>query len=188
MPLRICTDVSPAAWLVRSQVSPNRLVSFGPDGFEAYARLRYIPDPTYPGQSEGDGVPDDHPSDISTAQRALRVLARFTTTPDEGYFCRWDGYGDLGLPPGCALVTLPNRRYALLAGGLAAIDEWDADSGEDGPPAFVWPGDHAWCFASDVDPHWAGIGASKPAIDALLDDPALDVVQVRSFDTMPTYY
>jgi hypothetical protein len=37
------------------------LVNFGPPDFPAYARLRFIPDPTKPGQEEADAsVADDH--------------------------------------------------------------------------------------------------------------------------------
>jgi hypothetical protein len=42
--------------------------------------------------------------------------------------------------------------------------------------AFIWPADHAWCVANDVDPHWAGIGADVSAVSELLADPRLDVV------------
>ena len=43
-------------------------------------------------------------------------------------------------------------------------------------PAFVWPADHAWCVANDVDPHWAGIGGGAPLIELLVADPCLDAV------------
>jgi len=51
--------------------------------------------------------------------------------------------------------------------------------------AFVWPADHRWCFASDVDPHWAGIGAEQVAIDRLVGDPGLDVVRVQPNEIPP---
>jgi hypothetical protein len=56
------------------------------------------------------------------------------------------------------------------------------------PPAFAWPADHSWCFARDVDPHWAGIGAEKAAIDTLLNTPELDVVPAQPTEPQPTYY
>lgn len=31
------------------------------------------------------------------------------------------------------------------------------DLGDAPPPAFVWPSEHAWCVACDVDPHFASI-------------------------------
>lgn len=197
MGLRLCSDLSPATWLVESQVDPDRLITVGPDGFEAYARLRFIPDPTAPGQPEPTVTDPDHPTDLSRVQRALHVLAEFTTTPLESYFCRWDGYVDLGIPRGWPLVAIPPhvdvplRSFALYRGQVTDIDEWGAPWGDpDGAwsPAYAWPADHAWCYTHDVDPHWAVIAASQPAIDALLATPGLDVVQVLPTDVMPTYY
>ena len=54
-------------------------------------------------------------------------------------------------------------------------------------PAFVWPADHAWCLANDVDPHWAGIGADASAIDDLVADPRLDVVPADPRLRQPSY-
>ncbi|GAA2543309.1 hypothetical protein [Pseudonocardia hydrocarbonoxydans] len=191
MTLLRSADVSAADWVVRSPVPEGRLITLGPAGFAASARLRFVPDPTGPGQEEGDvEVPDDHPSDIAQVRRALHVLAPFTATPGDCWFCAWEGYSDLPLPPG-PLVELPTRRYGLFRGTLDAVDTWAADLGAPGtawPPAFVWPHDRAWCVTSDVDPHWAGIGASAAAIEALLHDTGLDVVPVRPGEVPPTYY
>lgn len=52
--LTICSDLSPASWIVTSDVRWDRLVTFGPTGFAAYARVRFIPDPTHQGQKESE--------------------------------------------------------------------------------------------------------------------------------------
>jgi len=190
--LSVAADNSAAEWLVRADVPWEQLVAFGPAGFAAYARLRFIPDPERPGQVEGDvALPEDHPSDIAQARRALGILAKFTATPEQCYFCLWDGYFDprsrLRRGP---LVDLLHRCYALQYGSLTDSDVWEDLSAEGllVPPAFVWPADRSWCFASDVDPHWAGIGGSQAAIDALLSAPELDVVPARPGEVQPTYY
>jgi hypothetical protein len=195
MTLRYCPDSTAANWLVRSETPPMQLISFGPAGYESFARLRFIPDPTRPGQAEADAeLSDDHPSDIAQARRALHLLARFTATPEDCFFCLWEGYSDIELPPEAmrdSLVDLPHRRYALLRGSLDDIDGWEEDLGGGAPippPAFVWPADRRWCFTSDVDPHWAGIGAERAAIDALVNDPELDVVPARPTEPQPSYY
>jgi hypothetical protein len=153
--------------LSTARTPSTQLISFGPAGYEAYARLRFIPDPSRPGQAEADvKVPDDHPSDISQARRALHQLSRFTATPQECYFCIWEGYSDIELPSavrGGPLVNLLHRRYALLHGSLTDIDSWERTSVSKDlvhHPAFAWPADRSWCFASDVDPHWAGLSRS----------------------------
>jgi hypothetical protein len=192
--LSVSADTSPADWLARSGTPWGRLITFGPAGFEAYARLRFIPDPVRRGQREGEaGIGADHPSDFARARRAVHLLAPFTGTPEDCFFSLWDGYSDVVLPSavGSPLVRLPHRSYVLLRGSLADIDDWERTLGPHPPyppPAFVWPADHGWCFACDVDPHWAGIGAGRAAVDALLGDPGLDVVPARPEEPQPAYY
>ena len=196
MGLHLCSDLSPAAWLVESPVDPDHLITVGPDGFQAYARLRFIPDPSAPGQPEPTFIDPPLPPHLSLVKRGVHVLAQFTTTPLESYFCHWDGYTDLDLPPNWPLVDIPPRApvplrsFALFRGKVTDIDEWGLSWSEDTvqPPAFVWPADRAWCFTHDVDPHWAVIAASRPAVDALLATPGLDIVEVQLTDVMPTYY
>jgi hypothetical protein len=54
-------------------------------------------------------------------------------------------------------------------------------------PAFVWPADHRWCLAADVDPHYAGVGASEDAVHALLALPDLDVVRTDPAAPQPHF-
>lgn len=192
--LRRVEDVSAADWLVDSDADPLRLVTFGPAEFEAYGRLRYIPDPDEPGLSEADVVlPGDHPSDIAQARTVLRALAGHTRAAERCFYCVWDGYAGTFLDSELVrgpLVVLPHRRYVLFAGGLDDIGRWEEEfSGGEPcpPPALVWPADHEWCFASDVDPHWAGIGASARAIESLITRTDVDVVRA-SPDRPPLGY
>jgi hypothetical protein len=198
--MKHCPDPSAAQWIVESRIPFDQLILFGPPEFEAFARLRFIPDPSRPGQDEADAdLPADHLPDLVQAQLALHRLADFTATADDCYFLVWDGYSDVEFPTEVAessLVALPqrrlaHRRYALFGGPLGSIDAFAQDFGSGrnvAPPAFVWPGDHSWCFASDVDPHWAGIGAAQAAVDALVADVALDVVPARPDEPQPLYY
>lgn len=191
MPLHHCRDLAPARWLTGSGTPFAQLVGFGPAGFEAYARLRFIADPVRAGQAETDvDLPEDHLPDHVQGQRAWRVLEAFTTTPADCYVCVWEGFGGDGLPPGVLegpLVTVPHRRYVLFRAPLADLVGLRDDFGGGRPPAFVWPADRSWCFACDVDPHWAGIGGSRAAVDALLDEPGLDVVPARPDEPQPAY-
>jgi hypothetical protein len=188
------TDIAAATWLVTSQTPPDQLIRFGPAGYDAYARLRYLPDPTSPGQIETDAdVSADHPLWAAQARRALDVLADFTDTPDVCYCCIWDGVaGDLlttGERHG-PLVTVPHRRYVLFRGRLqdcteAGRGQLGGDS--DPAPAFVWPADRRWCFTSDIGVHWAVIGAEHAAVEGLLGIPGLDVVRATPGENPPAY-
>lgn len=192
MQLRHATGAEPAAWI--SGLTFLEATTFGPSTFEACARLRFIPDPVRPGQSENEvDVPDDRASDLEQARQVLAHLARHTTTAEHCYVCVWDGYPYERLPVGPgphAVVHLPHRDHWLLEGPLAALGSWETGLGAGGPlvpPALVWPADHAWIFVSDVDPHWAGIGASREAVAELLGDRVLDVVPADPREPQPFY-
>ncbi|MFF4594455.1 hypothetical protein [Amycolatopsis sp. NPDC001319] len=191
MTFEYLADTKAAEWLSQTGTSGERLILFGPAGYEAYARLRFIPDPERPGQAEADvRLPPGHKSDIEQTRTALRELSRFTETPDECYFCVWEGYSDIR-PQGETFLTLPHRRYWVLRGTLTDLDDWENELGTGhpiAPPAFVWPVDRAWCFASDVDPHWAGVGAAREAVEALASTPGIDVVTARPEERQPVYW
>jgi hypothetical protein len=207
VPLTPCSDLSAADWIVESGIPWEQLVGFAPPGFPAYARLRFLPDPAFEGQSEND-VDRDHdaPSDIALLRASMQTLTRHTDTPDACYFCIWDGWPlqsregvaepsvyPSSIPDG-PRVVVPIRAYFLLQGDVSDFADWEvarAWVGQrrllDAPPEFMWPADHAWCIASDVDPHWAGIGAATAAIDQLLADPRLDLVPADPRETQPAY-
>ncbi len=222
MTLRPCTDLSAADWITSSELSWDQLVGFGPSGFPAYARLRLIPDPGHPGQKENDvEFDDDGPSESERLGVVVQVLERHTRTPDDCYFCLWEGWGDIhggesmrildhqsgitrrgpliapAFPPSVLLgpkVVVPNREYFLFHGKMSELGDWGAAEEWPGQPrldmpdpAFIWPADHAWCIANDVDPHWMGIGADTPAIDQLVAHPLLDVVPADPQQEQPYY-
>jgi hypothetical protein len=218
-----CSDLSAAGWIMTSDRPWQQLVSFGPAGLPRYARLRFLPDPAYVGQEEGDlDIETDDADDEAVLRMALETLTRHTRAPDDCYFCLWDGWGadiDGGdgarildhqtgtvskgplmtpaFPPSVLRgpkVVVPGRAYLLFRGSISDLGDWgaaDAWPGQPRPhmpkPAFVWPADHAWCVASDVDPHWAGIGADGAAIDELVADPRLDVVPADPREDQPYY-
>ncbi|GAB2635335.1 hypothetical protein ABI214_25210 [Prescottella soli] len=194
MSITRCADLSAARWLERSEEDWQRLAARGPLGFEKYARLRFIPDPSYPGQREGEvHVGPDALSDNEQLAVVLAELARHTTAPDDCYFCIWDGWPSFDTADPMPKVSIPNRDYFLFHGSLADVADWDSriksllhDIGAP-TPAFVWPADHVWCVTSDVDPHFASIGAGADAIDQLVTNTQVDVV-VDDPDTEPPYY
>jgi hypothetical protein len=190
--LERCRDVSPSEWLRSDPGDPVRLIALGPAGYDALARVRFIDDPARPGQSENDAHRrPDSMTDLEQVARALRVLARFTTTPEHAYFCHWTGYESASGRAQVAgpLLILPDRSYALFEGGLEDFSGWSAAIGttSDLPPAFVWPADRSWCLARDVDAHFAAVCASEAAVSALLGDADLDVALLSPGETPPRY-
>ncbi|EFQ82328.1 hypothetical protein HMPREF0063_12490 [Aeromicrobium marinum DSM 15272] len=181
-------------WLVDPSQPWQRVVAFGPQVFAAYARVRFIPDPLFEGQLEADAL-DEPPllSEAAQMQRVVQVLLEFTASPREGYACVWDGWGE---PAGAAVpqtsrLRLPHREYFTVQGSLVdLVEDWTSLSVAGSPPraAFIWPADQAWCIACDVDPHWAGVGGSTEAIQALIGGgTGLDAVTARPGDDQPRY-
>lgn len=81
-----CADLTVARWLERSDEDWRHLAARGPRDFEKHARLRFIPDPSFPGQSEGDVR--RAPGALSDNEQlgvALAELTPYTATPDDCY-------------------------------------------------------------------------------------------------------
>ncbi|BCN59426.1 hypothetical protein GS979_21065 [Rhodococcus hoagii] len=188
-----CADRTVALWLERSDEDWRHLAARGPRDFEKHARLRFIPDPSFPGQSEGDVR--RAPGALSDNEHlgvALAELTPSTATPDDCYFCIWEGWPSFSGDDPMPKISIPNRAYFLFRGSLADVADWDSQVSEllqdtvAPTPAFVWPA-NAWCVTCDVDPHFATIGASADAIARLVADTRVDVV-VDDPDTEPPYY
>ncbi|HWC22146.1 MAG TPA: hypothetical protein VG502_07590 [Flexivirga sp.] len=197
MTLHLAPDFSGARWIADELRRQDwwRLVTRGPLCFEAYARLRFIPDPTYPGMSENDfEAPEDLPDEQESLQRVLAALTGHTATPDDLFFAIWEGW-----PSGVSQLdvpkwSLPNRQFVLLRGASADFRTWRAPQwpnayGDELPtPAYVWPADHAWCVTEDVDPHFATIAGGAAAIDAVLGIDGLDIVRDDPYVEPPFYF
>lgn len=162
MPLRPLDDTSAADWYVEADADWWTKVCLGPPGFDAYARLQLIGH-------------DDLARDTTSALR--RVL------PSSGavYFGQWTGCGwEPPLQPSRVAADLVGevspgvhdvvRDYHLFVGELADLSAWD----ELDVPHLMWPDNHAWFVAADVDPDWIGVGGSQELIDELVDDERLD--------------
>ncbi len=221
MALIPCSDISAAGWIMASDRPWDQLVGFGPEAFPAYGRLRFLPDPDDEGQRENDLDFDVAETETAQLRVVLESLTRHTSTPDDCYFCLWDGWADIeggdgarvldvrqgttskgpliapAFPPSVLegpKVVVPNREYYLFRGSIGDFGDWGAAEMWPGQPrlempdpAFIWPEDHAWCIANDVDPHWAGIAADVSAIDQLVADPRLDVVPADPHEVQPFY-
>ncbi|GAA1905458.1 hypothetical protein [Williamsia serinedens] len=189
MSVHPCPDKTAADWLLASDCDWFDLVTSGSTGFEAYARLRFIRDPAFPGEkhSDVDFTPDGPgPTELWQLAVAVEHLATHTATPDNLYFLIWDGWPGSYDTAGAAQVLLKDdrfgvvRRYHLFTGD-SDLFSWETHSPRASPrselpdPAFTWPADRAWCIADDIDPHFATIAATLPAIYVLGTENRIDV-------------
>ncbi|NLE78037.1 MAG: hypothetical protein GX610_00370 [Rhodococcus sp.] len=195
MSITRCAELSPAAWLEERGEHWDYLAARGPRCFDRYARLRFIPDPSYPGQSENDvRATPDALSDNEQIGIVLADLSEYTNTPEDCYFCIWDGWPSFDPHDPTPKVSIPNRDYFVFHGMLSDFANWDAQiqallrwDFEAPIPAFVWPADRAWCVTCDIDPHFASIGAAIDAIDRLVTNRHVDIA-VDDPDIEPPYY
>ena len=93
-------------------------------------------------------------------------------------------------------LELPHRAYVLfratlddlvdLADGRARADidpfhpDWRT-------PNLLWPDDHAWCLATEVDLDSTVVGGTRALVDHLLATPDLEVLEVTETDSLGAY-
>lgn len=110
----------------------------------------------------------------------VEALGRHTRAPERGWFAVWEGFAML-LPHARAAVTftLPNRRYHLLAGPVAAAGESFLDRRAYEQTANLWwPDDRAWCVATEIDLKSTYVACSRACADDLLAQDELEVLEI----------
>lgn len=130
------------------------------------------------------GVPVDGVLPQQDAAALATVLAAFTTTPEQAYFCLWDGHGDdltQALASRPWRVRAEHRAYHLLTGRVAAVTDLVSEASYRGASLW-WPRDRAWLVATEIDGFNTFVGASHDAVAALLAEPTLEGV-VADADT-----
>jgi hypothetical protein len=161
--LRPAEDADAARWLLRADADWWDLVRFGPPGFDAYLRIAFTDDPE----------DDDPAGQRCPLRQALATLSAYTTTPSSGYAAVWEGWG--GDPnPEAPEVPVPNRAMLLFSGPVRVLRDapalaWYGVAGTIyQEPHLVWPADHAWCLACEVDEEIEfSVGCSAEAAHAL---------------------
>jgi hypothetical protein len=138
------------------------------------------------------------------------IVRDWTATPEDCWFCVWDGYGwgsgvplvavdhssrPLGaVPPpptdpvpspvrSGPRVELPHRSYLLYQGPAKAALALAALDGTLGQcPNLWWPADRAWCVASEIDLPWTYVAGPRGLIDAILADDRIEALPTAPDD------
>jgi hypothetical protein len=129
------------------------------------------------------GVHDVAPREGSLPEELIEslagILGRHTTTPGQCGFAVWNGFGatrdDVRSAP---TFRVPAREYYLLAGPVGAVRESVLDSPWKQSPNLWWPGDHAWCVATEIDLNTTYIGCDERCRDAILSAPELETAAI----------
>lgn len=130
-----------------------------------------------------DTEPDDGSLPADIAARMAAVLARYTATPGRCWFAVWEGWADLSCrSPGQAAFQLPGRRYFLFTGSVAAASRSLTDDIGHRSANLWWPGDRAWCVATEVDLNSTYVGGSGACVAELVATPGLEAARVTASD------
>lgn len=160
-----------------------------------------------PADDAADDIEWDAPwtGSLPLPERAVLVdlLRPATTTPDDCWFCVWDGFGGLDTQGVTARVRLPQREYLLRRGPVeTALDPTPRRQGpgysvftftpigapeaplpdifwEDQSPNLWWPADRAWIVATEIDHDYSYIGGTSALIRTILDHPALEALPIE---------
>ena len=131
-------------------------------------------------RAEGFGEPADGTLDHDVLVALTDVLAAHTSTPDVAHVCVWEGYGDPGtraLSGRPQRVRCEHRDHHLFRGPLTAV----APAFGDYPPATIWwPADRTWLVMTELDGFNTFLGAGRAAVDALVSDDRLEVVEATA--------
>jgi len=177
-------DVQPAAnpdvgqWLLRSDVDWWDLVRYGPPDFDVYVRIAF---------AKNTDTGDD-----PALRLALATLATYTATPSSGYAAIWDGWGPPA--PQAPRLQIPHRAMLLFTGPVEVLRDapalawFGSAQGRYQEPHLVWPEDHAWCLACEVDEEIEfTVGCSDDAAQALARALPGAVRRVQYGESAPLY-
>lgn len=181
MKVRAAKTADPARWLLRSEVDWWDLVRFGPPGFPVYLRIAF-----------SDGA--DRDGEEPALRAALATLAGHATTPASGFAAIWEGWTSRAPIPEAPRVSIPNREMLLFTGPIdelrdaPALAWYGSAQGIYQEPHLVWPEDHVWCLACEVDEEIEfTVGCSVDAARALTRALPGAVRQVLYGEAVPMY-
>ena len=139
--------------------------------------------------SNQPGIWDARPSTGSLPQRQGEALAHvlegFTSKPSACWFAVWDGYGNAPYRRGSvAFVKMPQRPMALLRGPLSLVGSAFSGPGWPESASLWWPGDRAWCVATDIDLMSTYVAGTTRCIEAVLASKSLESFAVTVDQTV----
>ena len=174
-------DMQPITWAEVARISGTELHPLADFG-----RLAGLGDdlnarPAW-GQRPAEG---DLPDEI--ARPLVDVLRRYTSTPEDCWFCVWFGWGSTFALEGYDEdaynhVKTPGREHLLLRGSIEMAPL--VGNQEVSGPSIWWPEDHAWCVATEIDLDSTYVGGSSECIDGVLDAAMLEVMPATIGDRL----
>jgi hypothetical protein len=147
-----------------------------------------------PQDSEADAGNQSGEAPVDAVRATLATLASYTATPSNGYAAIWEGWVSGAPAPQAPRVEIPHRAMLLFTGPVEALRDapalawYGSAAGVGQEPHLVWPDDHAWCLACEVDEEIEfTVGCSVEASQALARALPGAVRRVRYGEPAPIY-
>ena len=137
---------------------------------------------------DGSGRSSDvDPEEGSVPAATLAAILEHCPADDDLTYGVWDGFGSWtnqddqsALMPGWG-----GRSYRLFAAGKSALTQWPGMHRSSPQSAnLIWPNDHSWCIATEIDWDSTLVACSDDVADALLEDQRLEAFDVTYDDDL----
>lgn len=137
---------------------------------------------------DGSGRSSDvDPDEGSVPAATLAAILEHCPANDDLTYGVWDGFGtwtdqddQSALMPGWG-----GRSYRLFAGGKSAFTRWPGMHPCSPQSAnLIWPNDHSWCIATEIDWDSTLVACSDAVADALLEEQRLEAFDVTYEDDL----
>ena len=141
------------------------------------------------GSTDRTGAPSLGEMDLDELKVMCEILVTQTLDPGNCFigFCDIWAWVDKQFPPQHRrqrMLELPlGRNYVVLHGPLSTAGEM-GDGGLKRPPSLIWPGDHSWFVASEVDFDSTLVGGNSKLIEAVVRSAGLEAWQMEPTDSL----
>lgn len=130
---------------------------------------------------------DVDPEEGSVPEGTLGAILDHCLTADELIYAVWTGHGswhstirDQAVMPGWG-----GRDYALFTASKAPLMRWPGmDNHWPQSANLIWPMDHAWCIATEIDWDSTLIAGSSELVESLLSDARLEIYEIAYEDDL----
>jgi hypothetical protein len=140
---------------------------------------------------DGSGRSSDiDPEEGSVPAATLASILEHCPADGEVIYGVWDGFGSWtgGDDQSSLMPGWGGRSYRLFVAPEAAATRWpDMDSSWPQSANLIWPTDHSWCIATEIDWDSTLVGCSGEVADALLLDDRLEAFEVKYDDDLSWY-
>ena len=130
---------------------------------------------------------DVDPEEGSIPAGTLGMVLDHCPASSDVFHAVWDGFGAWEAPARGEpdQLSLPHRTYRVFTAPKEPVTAWPGFSPHWPQSAnLIWPADHSWCIATEIDWDFTLIACAEEVAAALLADPRLEAFAVAAEDDL----